>query len=301
LDGAALSPITRRGYRYDYAAFVRWCGKLEIPPLPADLDTISLYAVDLLSRGRKTSTVARAVAGVAWKHREEGHPAEWGPRIQQLLRGSRRMRRESLAQSAPLTVEDIRVISASLKAIGTPLALRDRALMVAGFVSALRSNSLVALELEDVEFEPQGAIVHVRHEKTYDGRALEPRMLPLAHGKHPDTTCPVACLREWIGARGSFAGKLFCHCGPSGVVNRGLHAGQIRRIVKRSLARVGRLDEQRWGGHSLRAGLATAAYEGGCPELVVAAQTGHRNLAVLRRYFRRNDLFRVTPMQFLDM
>jgi integrase len=43
-----------------------------------------------------------------------------------------------------------------------------------------------------------------------------------------------------------------------------------------------------YAGHSLRAGLATAA---GVPERAIMAQTGHRSLATLRKYIREGSLF----------
>jgi len=44
-------------------------------------------------------------------------------------------------------------------------------------------------------------------------------------------------------------------------------------------------------GHSLRAGLATAAAAADVPERAIMAQTGHRSLATLRKYIREGSLF----------
>lgn len=44
-----------------------------------------------------------------------------------------------------------------------------------------------------------------------------------------------------------------------------------------------------FGGHSLRAGSATA--RAGVPEAQIMGQTGHRSLPVLRGYIRRGSLF----------
>ena len=46
-----------------------------------------------------------------------------------------------------------------------------------------------------------------------------------------------------------------------------------------------------YAGHSLRAGLATAAAAAGVPERAIMAQTGHRSLATLRKYIREGSLF----------
>jgi integrase len=44
-------------------------------------------------------------------------------------------------------------------------------------------------------------------------------------------------------------------------------------------------------GHSLRAGLATAAATAGVSERAIAATTGHKSMTVLRGYIRDGTLF----------
>ena len=43
---------------------------------------------------------------------------------------------------------------------------------------------------------------------------------------------------------------------------------------------------QRYAGHSLRAGLATSAAEAGASERSIMNQTGHRSVAMVRKYIR---------------
>ncbi len=52
------------------------------------------------------------------------------------------------------------------------------------------------------------------------------------------------------------------------------------------------LDALRYAGHSLRAGLATSVTINGTSERSIMVQTGHRSLAILRRYIRDGSLFR---------
>jgi integrase len=47
-----------------------------------------------------------------------------------------------------------------------------------------------------------------------------------------------------------------------------------------------------FGGHSLRAGLATAAAAAGVSERAIMNQTGHKSVTVARRYIREGSLFR---------
>jgi len=45
------------------------------------------------------------------------------------------------------------------------------------------------------------------------------------------------------------------------------------------------------GGHSLRSGFATSAAAAGTSERLIATQTGHKSLLVLRRYIQAAGLF----------
>jgi integrase len=65
----------------------------------------------------------------------------------------------------------------------------------------------------------------------------------------------------------------------------------VNRLVK-SYARCIGLDPDRYGAHSLRAGLATSAAEAGVAERAIMNQTGHRSLPVMRSYIRSGTLFK---------
>ena len=57
-------------------------------------------------------------------------------------------------------------------------------------------------------------------------------------------------------------------------------------------AAAGGLDPTRYAGHSVRAGLATAAAIGGASERSIMNQTGHKSVTMVRRYIRDGSLFR---------
>jgi integrase len=65
----------------------------------------------------------------------------------------------------------------------------------------------------------------------------------------------------------------------------------VALIVKRCAKDAG-LDPNRYAGHSLRSGLATAAAMADVSERSIMAQTGHKSLPVVRRYIRDGSLFR---------
>ena len=66
----------------------------------------------------------------------------------------------------------------------------------------------------------------------------------------------------------------------------GLHKDSVGLIVKRAAA---------------AAGLVTQAWLNGAGELAIMRQTGHRSLAIVRRYIRDGSLFRENPAAKLGL
>ena len=76
----------------------------------------------------------------------------------------------------------------------------------------------------------------------------------------------------------------------SRVSSRRLTSQSVALVVKRRAQAVG-LDPQRFGGHSLRSGLAPSAAMAGVAEHDIMRQTGHRSTTMVRRYVRHASLF----------
>ncbi len=113
----------------------------------------------------------------------------------------------------------------------------------------------------------------------------------LPYGVQPGT-CPVQVLKAWMKAAGITRGPLFRPVPAFGPIpERPVCAKSVSLVVKRAAQRAG-LDPDLYGGHSLRAGLATEAARAGVPERVIMQQTGHRSERVLRGYIREGSLFR---------
>jgi len=74
----------------------------------------------------------------------------------------------------------------------------------------------------------------------------------------------------------------------------------VARAVQRAAARAG-LDASAVAGHSLRSGFATEAAAQGASERSIMRQTGHRNLAMLRRYIRDGDRYRDNAATYLGL
>ncbi|MGH3743265.1 MAG: site-specific integrase [Mycobacteriales bacterium] len=133
-----------------------------------------------------------------------------------------------------------------------------------------------------------GLTVHLRRSKT--DQEGEGRTVGIPYGSNP-ATCPVRAWRAWVESAGITDGPAFRP------VNRGGRVGanrlsdrSVADIVKRHAATAG-IDTDQVSGHSLRAGLATSAAAAGVSERVIAAATGHKGTAMLRRYIREGNLF----------
>jgi integrase len=69
----------------------------------------------------------------------------------------------------------------------------------------------------------------------------------------------------------------------------------INDVVKRCVELIG-LDPAGYGGHSLRAGMITAAAADGVPDSAIMARSGHKSVQTLKRYIRHADLFAFDPL-----
>jgi site-specific recombinase XerD len=275
------------GYRYDVQMYTAWCEQFRLPALPTTPETLALYLTDLLSQGKKITTARRRKCAIVHEHRTLGLPSPASVEVMELLRGAQRLRGEKPRQMRPVTVPELRRMSAQLARLGTAAAMRNRALLVVGFASALRRSTLGALTLADVEFCSQGLILHIERDKE-DQNGVG-RLVGLVRGQHPDTD-PVRVLRDWLRVRGTTQpGPLFPRLDPK---HEGLPLdGQsICRVVKKALMGI-QVDPIQSGAHSLRSGAVTALAEANVSTLRISAFTG-QSPEIVRRYFRRSEIWR---------
>jgi integrase len=178
------------------------------------------------------------------------------------------------------------------------LELRDRALLLLGFAGAFRRSELVSLDVEDLEFSRAGLVVRLRRSKTdQEGQG---RRIGVPRGQRAET-CPLMALQAFLKAASIESGPLFRGVNRHGQLLQGrLSDRAVALVVKRRVEAVG-LDPERFAGHSLRAGLATSAAAAGASERAIAKQTGHKSMAVLRRYIRDGDLFRDNAAAAVDL
>jgi site-specific recombinase XerD len=286
----ARAANTLRGYRADWQDFTGWCATRDLAALPCEPQTLAYYLAEHAAAGRKVSTLQRRLSAISQAHKAAGHPSPaQHPAVRAVWSGIRRTHGTAPARKAPLVTAQLRQAVAGL---GEDLAgRRDRALLLLGFAGAFRRSELVALDVGDVAEAPEGLIVTVRRSKTDQEGAG--RQLGIPYGTGADL-CPVRAVTTWRTVAGITEGPLFRAVDRHGHVSAARLADRsVARIVQRA-AGVAGFEGARYGGHSLRAGLATSAAAAGVEERVIAETTGHKSMAVLRGYIRQGQLFKDT-------
>jgi site-specific recombinase XerD len=284
---ASQSQNTRRAYASDWRHFLAWCKTAGQGSLPASPETLILY-LSALAQSAKTSTLTRRLSAISQAHQAAGFESpSQHLAVRKVMAGIRREKGTAQTGKKPVVTEDIRAMVATLSSKRL-LDVRDRALLLLGFAGALRRSELVALNVEDLKINREGLIVTIRRSKTDpEGQG---RLVGIPYGSTP-ATCPVRALQSWLETLGADGGPLFRPINRHQQIGRKrLTSQSVALVVKRSGAAAG-FDAKQLAGHSLRAGLATAAAAAGVPERAIMAQTGHRSLTTLRKYIREGSLF----------
>lgn len=284
----AKAENTLRAYRSDWAHFEEWCSRQGLAPLPAAPATVALYITALAEAGRTVSTIRRRLASISAVHQAAGHQSPTQDmQVKTIWAGIRRAKGTAQRQVAPVVTEHLRAIVGALQ-LDTLAGLRDRALLLVGFIGAFRRSELVGLNVEDLTPTAEGFVVTLRRSKTDQEGEGETKAIP--YGANAET-CPARALRAWLDAAGITSGPVFRAVNRHGQVSAGrLSDRAVALIVKRSVEAVG-LDASRFSGHSLRAGFATAAARAGASERDIARVTHHKSDRVLRRYIRDAQVF----------
>jgi len=283
----SLAPATRRAYRSGLAAFRAWCEGASVLALPASPETVAAFLAAEADAGRAVATLEQRAAAIRWAHEAAGQESPTAAKVvRSTMAGIRRERGSAPKRKAPATVERLAAMVAHADP-ATLKGLRDRALLLFGFASALRRSELAALQVADLEETERGLLVTLRRSKTdQEGRGHTRAVL---HGRRPEL-CPVRALSAWLDAAGVTEGRVFRSVDRHGNPGESLSTRTVAEVVKQHARRAG-LDPAEFAGHSLRAGFVTSAAERGARAERIMDHTGHRSVAMVRVYTRRADAF----------
>jgi integrase len=299
---AAQADNTQRAYAGDWRHFASWLRRQGLPETPPDPEAVGLYlASQVERRGAELSvaTLERRLSGIAWRYRQLGEPLAIRDRhIATVLAGIRRRHGRPPSQKAAIFADELLAMLATLEM--DLRGLRDRAILAIGFAGGLRRSEIVGLDCgprqtDDgsgwIEIFPEGALLTIRGKTGW-------RDVEIGRGSRPDT-CPVALLETWLRLGRISHGPLFRAIARKngGIGGERLTDKHVVRLVQTCALAAGLRGDltegerrRAFGGHSLRAGLASSAQ---IEEAHVQRHLGHASAEMTRRYQRKRDRFQV--------
>ena len=301
---AATAESTARAYAADWKHFARWCRLKGTEPLPPSPEMIGLYLADLAAPSGKSpalsvATIERRLSGLAWNAAQRGFALDRQDRhVATVLAGIRRRHARPPARKEALLPDEILAMAGTL-----PLdlrGLRDRAILLLGYAGGLRRSEIVGLDVGKDDTPGSGGWVDILEGGavlTLDAKTGW-REVEIGRGSS-ERTCPVHALEQWLHFARIDFGPVFVRTSRDGTraLEDRLSDRHVARLVKAAVLKSGirpDLPEKDrlalFSGHSLRAGLASAAE---AEERHVQRQLGHASAEMTRRYQRRRDRFRV--------
>jgi integrase len=300
---------TREEYARDWRAFCRYAQSRGEAPVPARPEFVALWVrdhargldVDPPTKPRAPGTIARRLAAIAHYHRLAGVARAAIPtedaRVLAVLNGYRsewaRTRAIGPRKAEPLLWDQLPELLSTLDE--QKKSLRDRALVLLGFATALRGTNLATLTVEEVRFVSRGLLVTPRVTKTNPHGKEEPIPVPIHPDVHRDA---VAALASWLQNSGIVAGPIFRSFTRYGeLTGHPLCRRDVSRILARICARAG--VGGKISSHSLRRGFLTSAHLAGAPRHTLKHVSKHRSEDVLSGYIEDADLLRDPALLYL--
>lgn len=276
----SVSLNTRRAYAADLNHFIEWGGSI-----PAEPNLVAEYLAAMAETYR-VATIRRHLASISKAHASAPvqNPCK-DELVRATMRGIRRRLGTTQKQARPLLRGDLLALLEKMN--DGPKDIRDRALLLIGFATAMRRSELVRLNIEDIEYVERGILITLRSSKTdQEGQG---RLIAVPYGKAK--TCPVAALKNWILLASIKSGPLFLSVNKHGQIFPSRISGEAVTYILKARLKAADYVPDCFSGHSLRAGFATSAAEAGASMHKIRQTTGHRSNASLSRYIRTTDLF----------
>ena len=291
------SENTLNAYESDWNDFCDWCKYHKKSSFPASSETIVNYINDLADYA-KSATIKRRISAISENYNAAGQ-AENNPCkawvVKEALIGLTRLKGSIQAGKTPIYWEELEEMVHHMD-LSTLQGVRDRAILLLGFMGAFRRSEIVGLDVTDLTRLPQGIVVTIRKSKT--DQTQKGQQIGIPHIRGDDLDC-ISALQAWIKQAQIHEGPLFRSILKTGKISsRRMNDKTVNLIVKKYIASIG-LDPDLYGAHSLRHGFATYAALHGVEERLIMKQTRHRSVEMVRRYINEADLFTNNPISLM--
>lgn len=323
------APATRRAYANAWDRWLAHCegANIESTPItPTDLVTHldellarlapstvmqALGALCSVDRTMQLAVDADAVPGSLWKH---PIVERWRTRTLRETAETKQAKAPALERADILAT--VRAIAVDETTVGRSAeavrraAVRDRAIMLVGWLGCLRRSELAALDLEDVKVSERGIEITLWRSKT--DQEGEGAVVAVHRQKAPEL-CAALAWERWAaerrlaqveimrdGAAGELPpadqGPAFVRVLQGGEWGDRLSGAAVNDIIKRRAAAAGLAAK----GHSLRSGFATEAALQGRQQSDIKAHGRWKSDRVVEGYVRRGEAWRGNPTEGLS-
>ncbi|TDP89789.1 site-specific recombinase XerD [Leucobacter luti] len=258
------------------------------------------YLQELQSRGRTVSTLVKTLSALK---NDASAPEAIGllnsKAVNAFMHGVRRNGAGYKPRKAKaFSLQELKVLHASLKKQHSVRATRDRAILALGVATALRSSELTALTLGDLTpmLIADGFLVTVTRSKT--DQTGEGRSIPFKSSSN-SLLDPVKALKEWLRVLAHFGfsaevtpnAPLFPNMRGNSITGAFIShpAVTLSEMLRRSVVKAGVCtvsEAQAFSSHSLRTTFITLSSQAGVSERLISEVSGHKNMHTLRGYDR---------------
>lgn len=348
-----VSPGTRRAYERQWRKFESYCLASGYQPLPADPDVVCEYLHFLETTasperqpsrvGWSVSSINQALAAIKFVHRralavpkataDDTTPIPlWkNPQVDDMLQSIRhraaRQGKSAPKQKRPILLGELTTLLTEADAAADTWRLRlyarrDAAVLLLGWVGAMRREEIAALRVRDVTRSHGRWTVKVARSKTDQFGQGNIKALPTGSNL---TTCGPCAVVRWMECVSTFdeRGRYglirllssdkkqrwhVCERQPSwqhldlplfrrimrsaNIDDRPISDDVVNSIVHRRVAASSiDVDTATVGAHSLRAGFVTEAILKGTNHRAIQRQTNHKSIQALLGYAREHDAF----------
>ncbi len=280
---ASTSDNTRKAYRSAIRQFEKWGGRL-----PTDRDAVVRYllarAVSLNSR---TLDLHLTAIG-QWHHYQGLTDPVKDPLVLKTMEGIRRTHGQPKRKAKALRLEHIAQMVNYLSHLpDRKKKYRDIALLLTGFFGAFRRSELVAIQVNDLAWEPEGLIIRLPRSKTDQQATGFKRALPFAGNP---VCCPAKAIKKWMEIADITTGPLFRPVNRWDQVQaKQLNPGAVNDLLK-TLGGACQFDfVPELSSHSFRRGLSTSAARERVDFELIKKQGGWKNDATVWEYIEEGQ------------
>jgi integrase len=280
---AATSDNTRRAYQADIRHFENWGGQL-----PATTEAVLRY-LHAFAETLNPRTLSRRITAIKQWHRYQrlADPTE-APIVSKTLIGITRLHGKPKDKAPPLLPEHLIQIADYLAAQSTLAGFRDSALLQVGFLGAFRRSELVAIRMEDINWQPAGIEILIPRSKTDQSNQGQYCVIPNGNNE----LCAVRALKAWLEKAGITEGFVFrrIHRGNK-VSDLNITADSVNEILKNRACEAGIENAMDLSSHSMRRGLATTASRDGVSLPAIMRQGRWKQVGTVMEYIEAAQRF----------